>query len=94
MQHQFNMGSPVLTWKLSNARAGMLSSNSLIMSHGPSPTPTKTIDRGYSLKFNTIWKILSNERIRKRGNILTKNNNMSELTLLELLPQLSSVLVG
>jgi hypothetical protein len=40
------------TWKLSKARAGMLSSNSLIISHGPSPTPTKTIDSGYSLQFN------------------------------------------
>lgn len=40
----------VLAWKLSKARAGMLSSNSLIMSHGPSPTPTRIIDNGYWLQ--------------------------------------------
>lgn len=37
------------TWKLSNARCGILSSNSFIASHGPSPTPTRMIERGYSL---------------------------------------------
>jgi hypothetical protein len=40
----------ILAWKLSKARAGMLSSNCLIISHGPSPTPTNTIDKGYSLQ--------------------------------------------
>ena len=40
------MAKLLLTWKLSNALAGMLSSNSLIMSQGPSPTPTRTIDNG------------------------------------------------
>lgn len=41
---------PLLTWKLSNARSGILSSNSFMVSKGPSPTPTKIIDRGYSLQ--------------------------------------------
>lgn len=41
-----------LTWKLSNARDGILSSNSLIISQGPSPTPTKTIERGNLLQWN------------------------------------------
>lgn len=44
----------ILAWKLSNARAGMLSSNSFIISHGPSPTPTNMIDRGYSLEIKTF----------------------------------------
>jgi hypothetical protein len=35
-----------ITWKLSKLRAGILSSNCCIMSQGPSPTPTRTIDRG------------------------------------------------
>ena len=39
-----------VTWKLSKARAGILSSNSCIMSHGPSPTPTNTIDKGSALQ--------------------------------------------
>lgn len=39
----------IITWKLSKARAGMLSSNCLMVSQGPSPTPTRTIDKGYSL---------------------------------------------
>jgi len=39
-----------VTWKLSKAREGMLSSNSCIMSHGPSPTPTKIIDKGSALQ--------------------------------------------
>lgn len=38
------------TWKLSKDLAGMLSSNSFIISHGPSPTPTKIIDKGNSLQ--------------------------------------------
>jgi hypothetical protein len=42
-----------LTWKLSKARAGMLSSNSSIMSQGPSPTPTNTMDKGNSLHTKT-----------------------------------------
>lgn len=37
------------TWKLSKPRAGILSSNSRIVSHGPSPTPTKIIESGCSL---------------------------------------------
>jgi len=50
-----------LTWKLSKALAGMLSSNSFIMSHGPSPTPTKIIDKGYSLQIDNkhVGKSLS-----------------------------------
>lgn len=50
--------SQTLTWKLSKARAGILSSNSLIMSQGPSPTPTSTIDKGYALQFNTKFQKL------------------------------------
>ena len=34
-------------WKLSNLRWGSLSSKSSITSHGPSPTPTITIDSGH-----------------------------------------------
>ena len=34
-------------WKLSNFLAGISSSNSSIRSQGPSPTPIRTIDRGY-----------------------------------------------
>ena len=33
-------------WKLSNCRVGNESSNSFIISHGPSPTPIITIERG------------------------------------------------
>jgi len=47
----------LVTWKLSKARAGMLSSNSLIISQGPSPTPTKMIDRGYSLILSSMQAI-------------------------------------
>mmetsp|Transcript_38137 Transcript_38137/g.84999 ORF Transcript_38137/g.84999 Transcript_38137/m.84999 type:complete len:277 (+) Transcript_38137:891-1721(+) len=46
----FVMISVKLTnWKLSHLRAGSASSNSRIISHGPSPTPTMTMDRGSSL---------------------------------------------
>ena len=48
------------TWKLSKARAGMLSSKFFIMSHGPSPTPTKIIDNGYSLQ---VYSCLKNKEV-------------------------------
>ena len=60
----------------------MLSSNSLIISHGPSPTPTKTIDSGYSLQFN--------ENIRMQNGI-QRRENKAKVTWLLQLHQLSSV---
>lgn len=51
------------TWKLSNLRAGILSSNFFISSQGPSPTPISTIERGYMLvikmfEINTYFNII------------------------------------
>jgi len=38
--------SIIITWKLSKALSGIQSSKCCIASHGPSPTPTITIERG------------------------------------------------
>lgn len=47
------------TWKLSNNLDEILSSNCFIVSQGPSPTPTKTMDKGSSL-----------QQIQQKGEII------------------------
>lgn len=66
----------------------MLSSNSLIMSHGPSPTPTKTIDKGYSLQIARILKKFFEQEYLTTKKRITRN------TLLSQLHQQFSFLVG
>lgn len=46
------------TWKLSNNRDEILSSNCFIVSQGPSPTPTRIMDNGSSL-----------QKIQEEGNV-------------------------
>lgn len=55
------------TWKLSNSRWGMLSSNCCIAFHGPSPTPTKIIERGCLLfiKLTSVNTVIENTNIKK-----------------------------
>lgn len=55
------------TWKLSKDRSGMLSSNSFIISHGPSPTPTKTMDKGNLLQYLKKKKIKLASNLRKQN---------------------------
>lgn len=49
-----------MTWKLSKARAGSLSSNFCMSSHGPSPTPTSTMDKGYELQTESSFCVRFN----------------------------------
>ena len=66
----------------------MLSSNCLMVSQGPSPTPTRTIDNGYSLQTG-IHHSLENkaEEINKRNEEMVfilpcSNNGVNGLLLL------------
>lgn len=46
----FVLEEKLSTWKLSNNLDEILSSNCFIVSQGPSPTPTRTMDNGSSLQ--------------------------------------------